>query len=113
MSHIYGSSYKIGSGPTNHVSFSAKDKVGKNIVHIDSTTNLFERRNLLLPYGKNRNIGVNGLKTIMKQIGQRKIAVAGVAAGTGLLLYAFNTIWGGRRQGSSKEAARLSIKVEK
>lgn len=102
VSHVYGSSFGLDEGRKEYLSTLKSDKSGRSIVHIVSTTDLFEKRKLMSPFGikSRRTFHVSTLSTMVKHIGQKKLAI-GVAAGTSLLLYAVNTMWS-RKQGSNK-----------
>jgi hypothetical protein len=100
VSHTYGSSFGLDEARKEYLSTLKSDKSGRSVVHIVSTNDLFEKRKVMSPFGIKSRRNSSTLSTMVKQIGQKKLAI-GVAAGTSLLLYAFNTMWS-RKQGSNK-----------
>lgn len=109
VSHIYGSTFKMDTTLQNYSSSAHSYNLGRNTVHIHSTSGIFAKRKLMHPFGSSyRTLYSPSFKSIVNQIGQKKFVI-GVAAGTSLIVYALNSLWG-QRQGSRHTAIDLPNK---
>jgi hypothetical protein len=109
VSHVYGSSFKMEPTITPIQGLgSNKDKIGRNIVHINSTNKIIEKRKMLVRYGNVRKQArPTHLSSFVKNIGGRNVAIAGVAAGTALLVCALNTTLGSRKESTKMISMKL------
>ena len=112
VSHVYGSSFEMKDARKNYPSPSKKDALGRRIIHIDTTADIFEQRKLMSSFGVRpvgNNIHSTSFQSLVKSIGQKKFAFS-VAVGTSLLVYALNTAWSSSNRGVNKTRSNSSRK---